>query len=109
MESTGTVVTDQQAATLTLNPNDTVKVDLFVMPSDTSNSSYIYSLVPQLSLNTSSGQNTFDVPQMSNTIAFTDINHASCYQLQNDNTFTQISSFSEPFYHDNGENFGECV
>lgn len=105
--SNGTIVSSQETQTLSIDAGATVKIDLVVAPADTSNPDYVYSIVPQLTLNTSSQPQ--EVSQMTNTIVFTDSSQVSCYQLQSDNTFIQMNNPPIPFGQDNNGNFIECV
>jgi hypothetical protein len=107
MGSTGTIVSSQETGSLSIDPGATVKVYLVVTPKDKSNPDYIYSIVPQLTLDTSSQPQ--DIPQMTSTIAFIDSNQVSCYQLQSDNTFLQVNNLPIPSGLDNNGNFVECV
>ena len=96
--SSGTVVPSQSTTSLTLNPGDTAKLDLVVSPADTSNPNFVYSVVPQLTLSTSS--QPLEATQMNSRIAFTDINQVSCYQLQSNNTFVKMDNPPVPYNED---------
>jgi hypothetical protein len=70
---------------LTINPSATVNLSLeFNSPNTPSN--WIYSVVPQLTLSSSSGPNVVPLPQLASTLAFAEDSQISCYGLQS-NTF----------------------
>ncbi|MFL5624075.1 MAG: hypothetical protein ACJ788_00585 [Ktedonobacteraceae bacterium] len=67
---------------LTLNPtaSATLIID-FTLASETSHN-LIYSVVPELTLDISSGRQILAVPQLTSILAFADVSHFSCYGLQ---------------------------
>jgi hypothetical protein len=102
-----TVVSSQETEPLSISPNQTVYVDLYAAPANTSNPDYIYSIAPLLTLSTS--QTPYKLNAAS-TIAFTDSSQVSCYQLQSNNTFLQMNDPSIPYPYNNVQSpINECV
>jgi len=71
---------DSSCNELTLNPKDTKKLDIYFY----SPQNLIYSVMPQLTLNTSSGQNILSLPELTSTLAFAYDSQFVCYGLQGD-------------------------
>lgn len=65
---------------LTLNPGDTKILSVYFY----SPSNLIYSVVPQLLLDTSSGKNTLSLTELTSTLAFAKGSQFTCYSLQGD-------------------------
>lgn len=71
---------DSSCNELTLNPKDTKELDIYLY----SPQNLIYSVMPQLTLSTSSGQNILSLPELTSTLAFAYDNQFDCYGLQGD-------------------------
>ena len=81
--SASPIGSDPSCGELTLNPGQ--EEDLYV--SFYSPQNLIYSIVPQLTLDTSNGPNTLTLTELTSTLAFANGSQFTCYGLQGD-TFT---------------------
>ncbi len=77
--STSTLDTEA-CGELTLNPGDVKNIFIYFY----SPQNLIYSLVPQLNVDTASGPNTLTLSALTSTLAFANSNQFTCYGLQND-------------------------
>jgi len=68
-----------------LSPNDTEVIDLVF---DSSTSSFIYPIMPELTIGTSNGLQHIALPQLAGNLSFADRSQFSCYTLQG-NTFVK--------------------
>jgi hypothetical protein len=87
------VAADTSCGELTLQPGNVETLDVFFY----SPQNLIYSVVPQLVLDTSGGQNTLPLPEMTSTLAFANGSQFTCYGLQG-GTFaveTTLPQFSD--------------
>jgi hypothetical protein len=80
----------------TLHPGDTLYFSLGLSssgPQQGAVASYIYSVMPVLTVTDANGSNTFTLPSMAATIAFADVGQTPCYGLQHeqDTTFTLVT------------------
>ena len=87
----------------TLPPNETLYFTLNLFspgPQQGSVASYIYAVMPVLTVTDGKVSNTFTLPSMAATIAFTDEEQMPCYGLQNeqDTTFTLVTDNVERFF-----------
>ena len=71
---------DSSCNELTLNPKDTKELGIYFY----SPKNLIYSVIPQLTLNTSTGQNILSLPKLTSTLAFAYDSQFVCYGLQGD-------------------------
>jgi len=81
---------DTSCSELTLNPRDSKDLVVYIYSPQNS----IYSAVPQLTLDTSSGPNTLTLTDLSSTLAFANDSQFICYGLQGD-TFVVESTSAE--------------
>jgi hypothetical protein len=70
---------------LTIDPNATTDLYITFLSSDISNS-FIYSIIPELTLSDANGTHVISLPQLASTLAFANTSQISCYGLQG-NTF----------------------
>jgi hypothetical protein len=77
------VAADTSCGELTLQPGNVEALDVYFY----SPQNLIYSVIPQLVLDTSGGQNTLLLPEMTSTLAFANDSQFTCYGLQG-GTFT---------------------
>jgi hypothetical protein len=76
----------------TLNPGEIVFVHVhFSLAPSTPANNLIYSLTPELTVSSSSQQETFALTQLNSTLAFADTSQITCYKLQG-NTFVPLPS-----------------
>jgi len=77
-----------------LEPSDIEVIDLLF---DSSPSTFIYSIMPQLIVDTSNGQQTINMPQLSGNLYFADNSQFSCYTLKG-NTFVKVANRAGSFF-----------
>jgi hypothetical protein len=79
----GEVSQGQSASSFSIDPGQIATAFLTFVSSGTPGN-FIYSVVPEITLNTQDVQSTFMLTQLSTTFAFADTNQFQCYTLQGD-------------------------
>ena len=107
--SRGTTISSPGTQPLFLAAGQTVPIEVIFTPANHLKPNYVYSLIPEITLNSSS--QPLQLTQLASTVAFLNKSNTSCYQLTSQNTFVEDPSLDIPTTK--GKNYytfaAECV